>query len=155
MLPASRGVGMNCQKSAAAVVASRKRSEGPNVKHGSRKADLDARRRSRSIRKYGQNGGRRAEPALHWCRVLHGGCWSAETGGDAKESLPSLKSCFMNRRIPNGPSGGVAARRKQSRLLPDRRRTIAMRRRARNRAKLKENARSVSLRTPREAKGRI
>ena len=32
---------MSRQKSAAAIVASRKRSEGPNVKHGSRKADLD------------------------------------------------------------------------------------------------------------------
>ena len=33
---------MNHQKSAAAILASRERSEGPNVKHGSRTADLDA-----------------------------------------------------------------------------------------------------------------
>jgi hypothetical protein len=50
-LPASRGVGKSRQKSAAAIVAARKRSEGPNVKHGSRTADLDAGQRSRSLRK--------------------------------------------------------------------------------------------------------
>jgi hypothetical protein len=50
-LPSSRGEGMNHQKSAAAILASRERSEGPNVKHGSRTADLDASQRSRSLRK--------------------------------------------------------------------------------------------------------
>src|SRR5512135_2330433 len=49
--PSSRGEGMNQQKSAAAIVASRERSEGPNVKHGSRTTDLDASQRSRSLRK--------------------------------------------------------------------------------------------------------
>ena len=50
-LPSSRGDGKSHQKSAAAIVASRKRSEGPNVKHGSRTTDLDASQRSRSLRK--------------------------------------------------------------------------------------------------------
>jgi hypothetical protein len=50
-LPSSRGEGMGHQKSAAAIIASCERSEGPNVKHGSRTADLDARQRSRSLRK--------------------------------------------------------------------------------------------------------
>jgi hypothetical protein len=51
VLPASRGAGMNHQKSAVGILASRERSEGPNVKHGSRTADLDASQRSRSLRK--------------------------------------------------------------------------------------------------------
>ena len=50
-LRSSRGDGMSQQKSAAAIVAWRERSEGPNVKHGSRTADLDASHRSRSLRK--------------------------------------------------------------------------------------------------------
>ena len=50
-LPASRGVGKDHQKSAEAIVAPRKRDEGPNVKYGSRTTDLEASRRSRSLRK--------------------------------------------------------------------------------------------------------
>jgi hypothetical protein len=50
-LPSSRGEGTSHQKSAAAIIAPRERSEGPNVKHGSRTAELDASQRSRSLRK--------------------------------------------------------------------------------------------------------
>ena len=70
---------MNRQKSAAAIVVPRERDEGPNVKYGSRRADLDAGRRSRSARECGQTGGGWAEPVRgrSWCRVAHGGCWVA------------------------------------------------------------------------------
>jgi hypothetical protein len=43
-LPASRGVGKDRQKSAEAIVARWDRGEGPNMKHGSRTTDLDAKR---------------------------------------------------------------------------------------------------------------
>ena len=50
-LPSSRGEGMNHQKSAAGICRLRRAIEGPNMKHGSRTADLDASQRSRSLRK--------------------------------------------------------------------------------------------------------
>jgi len=100
--------GKNRQKSAAAIVVLCEQGEGPNVKYGSRTADLNASHQSRSIRESAPRSKTcpwgasmvRAEVdggtylGRFWCRSLHDGCWANETGGAAVDGSRSGRAAI-------------------------------------------------------------
>jgi len=116
---------MNRQKSAAAIVVSRKRDEGPNVKYGSRtstgeESDAGRDRPAASVaighqRAWSVVERRRFAQERRLSEVLVRPYGAGFVAGNSR----TLPVYFMNRRMPNGASGGVGGRREQSRLLPD------------------------------------
>src|SRR5665213_904865 len=69
-------------------------------------------------------GHQRAWPMVERRRIAHERRLSEvrvrpHGAGFVAGNTATLLVCFMNRRMPNGTSGGVGGRREQSRLLPD------------------------------------
>src|SRR5665213_820897 len=69
-------------------------------------------------------GHQRAWPMVERRRIAHERRLSEvrvrpHGAGCVAGNTATLLVCFMNRRMPNGTSGGVGGRREQSRLLPD------------------------------------